>query len=129
MQYPDLGLLILRIGFGIVFVLHGWTKIKNPAQWARNMGLPTIVGLLVAIAEFFGGLGVLFGFLTQIAALGPLIVMLGALCYHIFVWKHKFINLEGGSWEYAFFLAVAALAIALLGAGTYSLDAYFGFYP
>ncbi len=128
MAYEDLGLLVLRIGLGIVFVLHGWQKIKNPGQWAQKLGLAPIFGILVSVGEFFGGLGILFGFLTQIAAFGPLLVMLGALRYHIFVWKHKFINLEGGSWEYPFFLAIAALAIALLGAGAYSLDAYFGFY-
>lgn len=124
MAYPDLGLLILRIGLGIVFIAHGWMKIRNPSQWAQNMGLAPIFGILVSIGEFFGGLGILFGFLTQIAALGPLLVMLGALRYHIFVWKHKFINLEDDSWEYPFFLAVAALAIALLGAGEYSIDAW-----
>lgn len=124
MAYPDLGLLILRIGLGIVFISHGWMKIRNPSQWAQNMGLAPIFGILVSIGEFFGGLGILFGFLTQIAAIGPLLVMLGALRYHIFVWKQQFINLENGSWEYPFFLAVAALAIALLGAGEYSIDAW-----
>ncbi len=124
--YPDIALLILRIGLGITFVAHGWMKIRNPARWAKNMGLPTIIGLLVAIGEFFGGLGIFFGFLTQLAAFGPLFVMLGALRYHIFVWKNKFINLEDDSWEFPFFLAVAALALALMGAGAYSIDAYFG---
>ncbi len=126
MPYEDLGLLVLRIGLGTVFIAHGWMKIKNPSQWAQNMGLAPIFGILVSIGEFFGGLGILFGFLTQIAALGPFLVMLGALRYHIFVWKQKFINLEDDSWEYPFFLAIAALAIALMGAGAYSLDAYFG---
>jgi putative oxidoreductase len=125
MEYVDLGLLILRIGLGIIFIAHGWMKLRNPSAWAKNMGLPTFVGLLVSIGEFFGGLGILFGFLTQIAALGPLLVMLGALRYHIFVWKQKFINIGGESWEYPFVLAVAALSLALLGAGGYSLDNYF----
>jgi len=129
-QQTDIALLILRLALGIVFIAHGWTKIKNPAQWAKHMGLPALIGLLVAIGEFFGGLGILTGTLTQIAALGPAIVMLGALHHHIFKWKHKFINIGGDSWEYPFVLLIAAIALALLGAGTYSIDAmYLGFYP
>ncbi len=125
----DIGLLVLRLGLGTVFIAHGWTKIKNPAAWAKKLGLPTLIGLLVSIGEFFGGLGVFFGCLTQIAAFGPLFVMTGALRYHIFVWKQKFISHDGGSWEYPFMLLLCAIALIFLGGGAYSIDAYIGFYP
>lgn len=129
-QQTDIALLILRIALGIIFIAHGWMKIKNPAAWAKNMGLPTIAGYIASIGEFFGGLGILLGAYTQIAALGPTIVMLGALYHHIFKWKHKFIKIGGDSWEYPFFLLVASIVVLLLGAGTYSIDAiYLALYP
>ena len=125
----DIGLLLLRIALGIVFIAHGWEKIKNPAAWSRKMGFPFIIGFLVSIGEFFGGLGVLFGFLTQIAALGPLFVMLGANYYHWIAWKFPFIFKDGKGNEYVFVLALLALALVFLGAGAYSIDAVIGFYP
>jgi len=121
--YPDIALLALRIGLGIIFIAHGWQKIKNPAAWAKMMNLPLIIGFLVAVGEFFGGLGILFGLLTQIAALGPLLVMLGALYYHIFKWGQPFVTVEGKGYEFPFMLLLVALALALLGGGAYSLDA------
>ena len=124
---PDISLLILRIGLGIIFILHGWPKIKNPTGMKGMVG--TLPSILAAIAEFFGGLGILLGFLTQIAALGIFFNMLVALYFHKFKWKDIFIGKEKFGYEYPFILCLAALALLLLGAGAYSIDAYFGFYP
>jgi len=89
------------------------------------MGHSTVVGFLVGFAEVFGGLGVLFGFLTQIAAFGPLIVMLGAVYHHKFKWKHPFVGKEK-SYEYALLLTLVALLFILVGPGAYSIDAMIG---
>ncbi len=124
---PDIALLILRIGLGIIFILHGLPKIKNPTGMKGMIG--TLPSILAAIAEFFGGLGILFGFLTQIAALGPLVVMLGALYFHKFKWKDVFIGKEKVGYEYPFILCLVALALVFLGAGAYSVDAIIGLYP
>ncbi len=124
---PDISLLILRIGLGIIFILHGWPKIKNPTGMKGMVG--TLPSILAAIAEFFGGLGILLGFLTQIAALGIFFNMLVALYFHKFKWKDVFIGKEKFGYEYPFILCLVALALLLLGAGAYSIDAYFGFYP
>lgn len=127
-QQTNIALLLLHVGLGIIFVRHGWPKIKNPL-WGTRIGVPKIASIYGTIAEFFGGLAILFGLYTQIAAILIFLGMLGALYYHIFVWKHKFYNLEGQSWEYPFFLAIVAIAVIFLGGGAYSIDAYLGLYP
>jgi len=121
---PDLALLTLRIGLGIIFILHGWPKIKNPTGMKGMVG--TLPSILAAIAEFFGGLGILFGFLTQIAALGLFVNMLVALCFHKFKWGDVFIGKEKFGYEYPFILCLLALALVLLVAGAYSVDAILG---
>jgi len=120
----DIALLLLRIVFGLILVLHGWPKLKHPS-WGKSAGHSTVVGFLVGFAEVFGGLGVLFGFLTQIAAFGPLIVMLGAVYHHKFKWKHPFVSKEK-SYEYALLLTLVALLFILVGPGAYSIDAMIG---
>jgi len=120
--FTDVAILILRIALGVVFVVHGWPKIKKPG-WGKKMGYPFIISLLISIGEFFGGLGVLFGFLTQIAALGIFVIMLGALYYHVISWKHPFVMKNGSGYEYALVLVLMSLALVLLGGGAYSIDA------
>jgi len=125
--YSDIALLILRIGLGIVCILHGRSKFKP--EFAKGIGVPYFFGFLSGVGMVAGGLGVLFGFLTQIAAIGPFLVMLGAVYHHKFKWKHPFFNPHGKSYEYAFMLVLVSLALILTGAGAYSIDAMMGLYP
>lgn len=118
----DISLLILRIGLGSIFLAHGFPKLKNPTKMKGMIG--TIPSVLVMIAEFFGGLGILFGFLTKISAAGILIVMLGAIYFHKYKWKQPFYSTDGKSWEYPYILALVALVLVLMGAGAYSVDFY-----
>jgi len=120
---PDLALLLLRIGAGIILILHGLPKIKHPLGMKGMIGAP--LSMLVAIGEFFGGLGILLGALTQIAAIGPLIIMLGAVYFHKFKWGDPFVSKKGG-YEYPFILAIIALVLILMGGGAYSVDALIG---
>ncbi len=116
--FGDLGLLVLRIALGIVFLMHGIPKLKMKGSW-----------LLLGIAETSGGLAIVFGFLTQLAALGLAIVMLGAIYMKISKWKVPFTAKDKLGWEYDWALLGIALALVFLGAGYFSLDAMFSFWP
>ena len=55
-----LGLLILRVIFGVGIMQHGWSKIQNPFGWmSADSGVPGILQALAALSEFGGGLAMI----------------------------------------------------------------------
>lgn len=118
----DIALFVLRVLVGTIFILHGLPKLKNPA-WSANVGVPKQIGLLVGVGEVFGGTGLILGLFTRVAALGPLLVMAGALYFHIFKWKDPFVSTKGG-YEYPLLLFAISLFFLLTGAGAWSVDAF-----
>jgi|SRR5712671_966377 len=123
-QFADVALLALRIALGIIFLVHGTHKRKFwSMQPSPQLPAGTLNTLrLLSIAEPAGGLGVLFGLLTQLAALGLALVMLGALNFLITKVHRKFTGDNVAGWEFEFLLLIVALAIAILGGGKYALD-------
>ena len=121
----DTGLLILRIVIGIVFLMHGGQKLfvygfagVTGAFGQMGVPMPAITGPLTAIVEFLAGGALVIGLLTRLAALGLAIDMLGAiLLVHI---KGGFFLPQG--YEFALTLLAANVAIAIAGAGYYSID-------
>jgi uncharacterized membrane protein YphA (DoxX/SURF4 family) len=80
-QFGDWGLLALRLGVGITFLVHGSQK---RAMWKMQPSAQMPAGLLsllrvLSVAEPLGGLATVFGLLTQVAAVGFIVVMLGAI--------------------------------------------------
>jgi putative oxidoreductase len=123
-QFSDIALLILRLALGTIFLLHGLPKrglwsaqpsAQLPASMLRNLRI-------LSIAEPAGALGLIFGFLTQLAGLGLVIVMLGAITFLRTKVHRKFKEENAPGWEFEFMLLVVALALAILGAGKYALD-------
>lgn len=120
-------LLVVRVVMGVAFILHGWPKIQNPMGWMNAMGgegVPSFLQALAALAEFGGGIALLLGLLTPLAALGIVCQMLGALFMVHFPMGHPFVAATGGP-SYELPLVYLALAILLLvrGPGRWSFDA------
>ncbi|MEK7164447.1 MAG: DoxX family protein, partial [Patescibacteria group bacterium] len=99
MQYQNEGLFILRLVMGVIFILHGWPKIKNHKSAAVAMGLPALLVLGVGLIESLGGLALILGLYTQIAAILIGLVMIGAIKMKTINWKTKFIVMGAMGWE------------------------------
>lgn len=119
------GLLILRLTVGVIFIVHG---IQKWALWNMQPSdqMPAMMLNLMkflSIVEPLGGLALIFGFLTQLAALGLSLIMLGA----IFWFKMKVMNIPFAAnnttgWEFDLILLASNIALILNGAGRISLD-------
>ncbi|MBV8215293.1 MAG: DoxX family protein [Verrucomicrobia bacterium] len=120
----NLALLIIRIAAGIVFLYHGSAILfgafggPGPQGFAAYMHAPAIMGYLIGLAQFAGGLAVLTGILIRVGAVCIVIVMLGAIfLVHL---PHGF-DVSKGGMEYAFTQLLIALALLIAGGGAYSL--------
>jgi putative oxidoreductase len=127
----NLVMLILRVGAGLMIMMHGyahiWKKgkssINGTAGWFGSMGMkpPLVQAWLASITELGAGALLVIGFLTPLAAAGLFGVMVVA-----FLIAHRsngfFIYNEGQGWEYVAMVMLMAITIGSLGAGEWSVD-------
>ena len=125
----DLALLVFRCALGAVMLAHGWNhiwgggKIEGTAGWFAGLGMkPGIVhAWLASVVELAGGACLVLGFLTPLGGAAVVGTMTVAL-----VTNHRgngfFIFRPGEGWEYVMTLIASGFAIAILGAGEWSLD-------
>lgn len=121
-KLQPLGLLALRLVLGLIMAAHGWQKIHGGAghfvQTVSHLGMPGWTAYLSIAAEFLGGIFLMVGFATRIAAAFVLIDMLVAI---FTVHLHK--GLIGqGAMELPLSLATIAFALLFFGAGEMSID-------
>jgi putative oxidoreductase len=118
----DLALLLMRLLVGAVFITSGWSHAKDPVTRGKSVELPPGVTRALGIAEVAGGVGVALGVLTQVAAIGLILVMLGAIQKKIFVWKTGIWGKHGtDGWHYDLMLVLMCLVIATTAGGRYVL--------
>ena len=122
----NLGLLFIRVGIGLVFVLHGFGKITGGTEsWVwlgsqmSHLGitfLPAFWGFLAASAELIGGLCLVFGFATRIVSTALAFVMSVALLYHLDKGD------AFGTYAHPLSLLIVFIGMVLAGPGSYSFD-------
>jgi putative oxidoreductase len=127
----SLGLLILRLVVGLVFVTHGADKLfvrglPNVVGFLEEVGItpPELWAIVLTVSELAGGIGLMLGLLTRIAAFlttATMVVAIGTV-----LWAKGFF-LPG--YEFALTLLGASIALALTGPGDYAVDAWLGLEP
>ena len=120
-QFTDLSLLLLRLMVAAVFMSSGLSHVKDPKERANSIGMTPAFTMFIGVAELAGGLGVGFGVFTQLAAIGLILVMLGAIQKKIFVWHTGFWGEKASGWHYDLMLVLMNLVIACTNGGKYVL--------
>ena len=120
-QFTDLALLLMRLMVGVVFISSGWSHFKDPVTRGRSIGMSPGFTRVLGIAELAGGLGVAAGVLPQVAALGLILIMLGAIQKKIAVWHTGFWGKSSDGWHYDLLFVVMCLVIATTGGGRFVL--------
>jgi putative oxidoreductase len=106
---------------GIVFIDSGWNDLRNPAERAQSIGKGKNFTVFLGTAELLGGAGVAFGIWPQLAALGLILVSLGAIYEKVFVWHTGFWGEKTYGWHYDLMFLVMNLVIVFTNGGTYVL--------
>lgn len=132
----DFAVTVLRLVMGVVFFAHGAQKLlgwfggygfSGTMGFFAQMGIPAFFGYLAIAAEFLGGLGLIVGFLTRIAALGIIcnMVVAIAMVHHsngLFMnWAG---NQKGEGYEFHLLAIALAALIVIKGAGALSVDRF-----
>jgi putative oxidoreductase len=118
------GLLLFRVVMGAAFVLHGYGKIQHPTSWMPGDQFPGFLQAAAAVAEFGGGIALILGLLTPLAALGLAATMAVAVFQVHVPHGDVFVATEPGqgSYELAAVYLAGAIALLLLGPGRFSID-------
>ena len=129
---------VLRIALALVIFPHGAQKLLGwfggygfegtMGHFTETMGIPYIFALLAIIAEFFGPLALLAGFMSRVAAFGITVVMVVAMLMH--VGNGFFMNWSGAQagegFEYHLLAIAMGAVLIVLGGGAWSVDRRLG---
>jgi len=117
LRFGDVGLLLLRLMVATVFFSSGLSHLRDPAARSQSIGASTGFTVFLGSAEVLGSIGVALGILTQLAAIGLILIMLGAIQKKVFVWRTGFWGGRAYGWHYDLMLLVMNLVILLTGGG------------
>jgi putative oxidoreductase len=122
LAFSDWSLFLLRVVFAVIFLAHGWPKLKNLKATQENFGMMGfqpgwLWGTIVAVLEPLGGLLILLGIWTQLFALLLAVQMIVAA-----LWKISKKQGLAGGYELDLLLVAAGLILATMGGGVLALN-------
>jgi putative oxidoreductase len=114
--------LVLRLCLAAVFIYHGMDLVSKSWGTGMQADLPVAAKVAVSWGQLLGGIAMLLGLLTRLAAIGLGVIMVGAVA--IVHWRFGFNlgNPEGPGYEYNFVLIGICLVLMLTGGGTLAAD-------
>ncbi len=124
-KWNDPALLFLRVATGFVFFTHGWQKwdagVDLTAAFLTTLKFPApeLLAVVLIAIEVVGGLALIFGAYTRLAAkLTGLVAIIALLTVHV----SKGYSSTGGGYEYVLLLVAACVILLVMGAGKWSVD-------
>jgi putative oxidoreductase len=105
----------------IVFLSSGWSHVTKSDQRSKSIGMSKGFIIFLGMAEIAGSLGIVFGVLQQLAAIGLILIMLGAIQKKIFVWHTSFWGDKASGWHYELIFVVMSLVVLFTNGGRYVL--------
>jgi putative oxidoreductase len=130
----EYSLALARFLLGLVYFVHGAQKMlgwfggsgfSGTVAMFNGMGMPTGIALFAIFVEFFGGLGLMIGLLSRLAALGIAVEMMGAILtvhIHFGFFMNWMGRQKGEGFEYHLLAIALAVLILIRGAGALSID-------
>ena len=122
----------LRLILGAIFIVHGYPKLfkdfKKVAGWLASEGFKpgAFWAFVLGATEFFGGVAILVGVASRVAAGLLIISMSTALLMGIFKWKKPFTKAPEAGWEFDAIILAGLITLFLLGSGMLSADQLIG---
>lgn len=123
----DIGLLALRLMIAGEFFPSGLTSVRDPVGRGKENGLSAGFMRFIGLAEMAGSLGLVFGVLPRLAALGLIIIGAGAIQKKLFVWRTGYWGKDGYGAHYDLMLLTMNLVVVLTGPGRFAL--FYGAWP
>jgi putative oxidoreductase len=117
-HFTDYGLLFLRVMAAAVYIASGYDDLKDPEARSKSLGVSKSFAIFLGAAEVAGGAAIVLGVLQQLAAIGLILIMLGAIQKKLFVWKTGFWGKNGLGWSYELTLVSMLLVILFTNGGS-----------
>lgn len=111
---------LVRLMLAVAFVREALVKLKDIGAFAKNDAIPVGLAWFVAIAELAAALSFATGFLSQLAAIGIMLLMLITTGLHVLKWRSTYWAQKGGP-EYDLLLFVLAAVVAVFGPGLFAI--------
>lgn len=125
--YTDIGIFSLRLAIAMIFLVHGIWKMRHGSQVAHALNMEKSGWFFTSLgyAECAGAIALLAGLLTQPAAFGLGLILLGAMYFKIEKWRIPFSAHDKTGWEFDLMLLAACIYIFAAGGGKIALDRIF----
>lgn len=118
----DLGILLIRIAIGLVFVIHGWDKVSDLSGTATAMaglGVPAVLAYVASFVELLGGVALIVGVWTR--WVGILLAVEMAIAIALVKLQFGYV----GGYEFELTLLLGSLGLTLTGPGAFSVEKIF----
>src|SRR5262245_26187279 len=119
--FTDPALLLLRLMVAVVFGDSGIRHLKDPEGRSKEIGMSNGFTVFLGAAELLGAAAVALGGLTELAAAGLILLMLGAIQKKIFLWHAGFWGKNNNGWHYDLMLVTMNLVIIATNGGRWVL--------